>query len=193
MVGEVTHLLLGMAHAIDIDNLSLNELHKLACRIECRIRSLSASTAEQTATSSPADIRPPPGVAGSGPAQPGMAPGINPETRATLSEKVQDLIHTNDPWEGSGVGPTKWSLPFYGGHIVRALEVAECLPRAQCGPALLPVFGGPPCVDVGGKPCSCENYLGVLTALPARDMPSALRNLLLPVLPGWYLSWTTCV
>ena len=132
MVGEVTHLLLGMAHAIDLEHLSLEELHQLACRIERRIKSLSASTAEQTDAGSPADTRPPPGVAGHGPAQPGLAPGINSETRATLSEKVQDLIRTNDPWEGSGVGPTKWSLPFYGGHIVRTPDVAARLPMRAC-------------------------------------------------------------
>ena len=141
-----------MAHAIDLDNLSIDELRKLACRIERRILSLSDDTAAQTAKSSPANNRPVPGVADLGPAQHGMAPGVNPEIRATLSEKVQDLIHTNDPWEGSGVGPTKWSLPFYGGHIVRTPEVDERFPGTQCGPALLPVFGGPPCMDTGVKP-----------------------------------------
>ena len=154
MVGEVTYLLLGMAQAIDLNNLSLDELHVLAGRIECRIRSLSASTDEQTATSAPADPCASPGSVGPGHIQPGMAPGIQSETRATLSEKVPDLIHTNDPWEGSGVGPTKWSPPFYGGRIVRTPESAACLPRAQCGPALLPVFGGPPCSKI--SPIMCK-------------------------------------
>ena len=73
------------------------------------------------------------------------------KTRATLSEKVQDLINTNDSWEGSGVGPTRWSLPFYGGHIIRTHGSAACLHRAQHGPAILPVFVGPPCSDISGQ------------------------------------------
>ena len=148
VVGEVTYLLLGMAHAIDLNNLSLDELYVLAGRVECRIKTLSASTDEQTATTAPADPWAAPEGVGPEPFRSGMASGIQSETRATLSEKVQDLINTNDPWEGSGVGPTRWSLPFYGGHIVHTHESAACLPRAQRGPALLPVFGGPPCSDI---------------------------------------------
>ena len=33
-------------------------------------------------------------------------------TNASLSERVQGLIQSYDPWEGSGVGPTRWSQPF---------------------------------------------------------------------------------
>ena len=179
VVGEVTYLLLGMAHAIDLNNLSLDELHVLAGRIECRIRTLSASTDEQTATSAPADPWASPGGAGPGPFRSGMASGIHSETRPTLSEKVQDLIHTNDPCEGSGV--------------VRTPESAACLPRAQRGPALLPAMLRQWWSTLQNLPYSCANYLGVCPALPARDMPSALRNLLFPVLFGWYHSWTTCV
>ena len=69
----------------------------------------------------------------------------------TLSERVQDLVNTNDPWEGSGVGPTRWSLPFYGGHVILTHESAACLHHVQHGPATLPVFGGPPCSDISGQ------------------------------------------
>ena len=54
VVGEVTYLLLGMACAIDLSNLSLDELYVLAGRVECRIKALSAST-EHTAATAPAD------------------------------------------------------------------------------------------------------------------------------------------
>ena len=142
-----------MAHAIDLSNLSLDELYVLAGRVECRIKTLSASTAtaEQTTTTAHADPWASSQDVGPDPSRPGIASGAHSETRATLSEKVQDLINTNDPWEGSGVGPTRWSLPFYGGHIVRSHESAACLHRAQHGPAILPVFGGPPCSDISGQ------------------------------------------
>ena len=111
MVGEVTYLLLGMAHAIDLSNLSLEELYVLAGRVQCRIKTLSASTAtaEQTTTTAYADPWASTQDAGPDPSRPGIASGAQSETRATPSEKVQDLINTNDPWEGSGVGPTRWS------------------------------------------------------------------------------------
>ena len=151
MVGEVTYLLLGMAYAIDLSNLSFDELYVLAGRVECRIKTLSASTDEHAATTAPADPWAASEEVGPEPFRPGMASGVQSESRAKLSEKVQDLINTNDPWEGSGVGPTRWSLPFYGGHIVRTHGSAACLHRAQYGPALLPVFGGPPCSDISGQ------------------------------------------
>ena len=61
------------------------------------------------------------------------APEVNPGTRATLSEKVQELINANDPWEGSGVEPTGWSLPFYGGRLIRTPEVFESFPGTKLG------------------------------------------------------------
>ena len=93
VVGEVTYLLLGIAHAIDLDNLSLDELHVLAGRIECRIRSLSTSTDEQTATSAPADPWASPGGAGPGPFRSGMASGSHSETRPTLSDCLGGTTH----------------------------------------------------------------------------------------------------
>ena len=39
------------------------------------------------------------------------------------SETSADPNQTNDPWEGSGVGPTRWSQPFYEGHVIRTPEV----------------------------------------------------------------------
>ena len=119
----------GMAHTVDLDHLSRDELRKLACRIEHRILSLSDDTAERKAENSPACSRPATGVADPRSAHRGIAPEVNPETRTTLSEKVQELIHANDPWEGSGVGPTRWSLPFYGGHIIRTPEVSGSFPQ----------------------------------------------------------------
>ena len=151
-----------MGHAIDINNLSLDELYVLAGRVECRIRTLSASTKEQTATSAPA------GGVGSEPFRSDMVSGIQSETRATLSEKVQDLINTNDLWEGSGVEPTRWSLLFYGGHIVRTHESAACLPRAQrhyCR-SLVGRHAQILVVRLQNLPYSCANYRGVCPALP---------------------------
>ena len=101
-----------MAHRIDLDHLSRDELRELACRIEHRILSLSDGTAERKAENSPTCSRPATGVDDPRSVHCGIAPEVNPTTRSTLSEKVQELIHANDPWEGSGVGPTRWSLPF---------------------------------------------------------------------------------
>ena len=142
-----------MARAIDLSHLSLDELYVLAGRVQCRIETLTASTAttEQTTTTEHADPWASSQDASPDPSRPGIASGAQSETRATLSEKVQDLINANDPWEGSGVGPTRWSLPFYGGHIIRTHESAACLHRVQHGPAILPVFGGPPCSDSSGQ------------------------------------------
>ena len=132
-------------------HLSRDELRELACRIEHRILSLSDGTAEGKAENSPACSRPATGVDDTRSVHCGIAPEVNPTTRSTLSEKVQELIHANDPWEGSGVGPTRWSLPFYGGHIIRTPQNSGSFPRTQGVPDLLPVFGGPPCTDTCGK------------------------------------------
>ena len=140
-----------MAQYIDLAHLSRDELIVLASRIECRIRTLSDAAAEKTTVNSHARSCPATGVAGHRSAHHVTAPEANPGARTTVSEKVQELIQANDPWEGSGVGPTRWSLPFYGGHIIRTPEVFECSPRAQMGPDLLPVFGGSPYADTGGK------------------------------------------
>ena len=113
MVGEVTYLLLDMARAIDLSHLSLDELYVLAGRVQSRIATLTTSTAttEQTSTMEHTDPWASSGNARPDPSRPGLVPGNRSETQTTLSERVQDLVNTNDPWEGSGVGPTRWSLP----------------------------------------------------------------------------------
>ena len=55
-----------------------------------------------------------------------------------------------------GIGPTRWSLPFYGGHIVRTPDNIVSVPHMTNGPATLPVFG-PPCQFFGGPPAPCVN------------------------------------
>ena len=152
-----------MARAIDLSYLSLDELYVLAGRVQSRIATLTTSTATIRQTSAREHTDPwassgnaspdpsPSGNASPDPSRPGLVPGNRSETQATLSERVQDLVNTNDPWEGSGVGPTRWSLPFYGGHVIRTHESAACLHHVQHGPATLPVFGGPPCSDISGQ------------------------------------------
>ena len=127
---------------------------------------------------------------------PGTASEGNPEIRTTFSEKVQELNYVNDPWEESGIGPTRWSLPFYGGHIVRTPEVLRRSPSTLVGPHVLPVFGGPPCTDVGGKtPTVPAPDESATSESPRRrwqeELPSALCYLLFPMLHWEYVSWTT--
>ena len=76
---------------------------------------------------------------------PGASTVGNPRLQATLSEKIRELNYVNDPWE---IGPTRWSLPFYGGHIVRT---PEAIVRAPGMASTLPVFGGPPGPGGGSK------------------------------------------
>ena len=154
-----------MARAIDLSHLSLDELYVLAGRVQSRIATLTTSTAttEQATTMEHADPWASSEDASPDPSRPGIASGNRSETQTTLSERVQDLVNTNDPWEGSGVGPTRWSLPFYGGHIIRTHESAACLHRAQHGPAILPVFGGPPCSYSSGQ---------ASTTSPTREQPA---------------------
>ena len=116
-----------MAQPMDLNRLSREELLELACRIEERIWVLSEDASGRMAEN--AGVRSCPTTDA---ADPRSGPHVtasegNPEIRTTLSEKVQELIFVNDPWEGSGIGPTRWSLPFYGGHIVRCLEVRHVL------------------------------------------------------------------
>ena len=78
MVGEVTYLLLGMARAIDLSHLSLDELYVLAGRVQCRIETLTAGTAttESTATEH-ADSWASSQDASPDPSRPGIASGLN--------------------------------------------------------------------------------------------------------------------
>ena len=140
----------GMAHAIELDHLSCDELRKLACRVERRLLSLTEQTAEGKSENPYISGLPSAGSDDPKTARDVASPTAGSVTRPTLSEKVQDLIYMNDPWEGSGVGPTKWSRPFYSGNVIRPANVPGHFCERQCGPELLPVFGGPPCSNIGG-------------------------------------------
>ena len=163
-----------MARAIDLSDLSLDELYVLAGRVQSRIATLTTSTANirQTSAREHTDPWASSGNASPDPSRPGLVSGNRSGTQTTLSERVQDLVNTNDPWEGSGVGPTRWSLPFYGGHVIRTQESAACLHRVQHGPATLPVFGGPPCSDISGQAPTTSLTRGQPTVVPAQFSPT---------------------
>ena len=163
-----------MARAIDLSHLSLDELYVLAGRVQSRIATLTTSTVttEQTSTMEHTDPWASSGNASPDPSRPGLVPGNRSETQTTLSERVQDLVNTNDPWEGSGVGPTRWSLPFYGGHVIRTHESAACLHHVQHGPATLPVFGGPPCSYISGQASTTSLTREQPAVAPAQFSPT---------------------
>ena len=133
-----------MSHNINLDGLSREDLLDLSRRIEQRLLAFpldSGSSTENTRAGyrdSGIDVDDPW-------AAPCSASTVgNPRLQATLSEKIRELNYVNDPWEGTGIGPTRWSLPFYGGHIVRTPEPIVRAPCMASGPTTLPVFGGPP-------------------------------------------------
>ena len=64
-------------------------------------------------------------------------PLVVPRLQATLSEKIRELNYVNDPWEGTGIEPTRWSPPFYGGHIVRTPEATVRAPGMASRPTTL--------------------------------------------------------
>ena len=140
-----------MSQVINLNGLSREELLDLAGRIEERPKVLPQDTSGRTVEA--ADARRDSTLDDSDPwaAPHGTSSEESPGIQTTLSEKVQELNYVNDPWEGSGIGRTRWSLPFYGGHIVRTPEVLMRVPSLVEGPQVLPVFGGPPCATFGGK------------------------------------------
>ncbi len=128
---------------ISLDGLSREDLLDLARRIEQRLLCLPLDPGGSTENAS-AGYR----DCGIDTTDPWAAPRDdtthgNPSAPATLSEKVQELNCVNDPWEGTGVGPTQWSLPFYGGHIVSAPNVLVGAPGMVSASTTLPVFGVP--------------------------------------------------
>ena len=103
---------------IDLTQLSLDELLLLSSRVELRIKDV------QSAPSAGSQVHE------DGPASGGRADHSTPASSCpatasqeieTLSERVRGLIHVNDPWEGSGLGPLRWTHPFFGGSIIRGL------------------------------------------------------------------------
>ena len=128
-----------MSQQFDLTQMSLDELVSLSKQIEVRIRYLKCATAPE-----------PQMATGSTPASchPSRSPSHatchveEPSTGDTMSERVRGLIQTNDPWEGSGVGPTRWSQPFYGGSIIRDPGVIRCvpMPRSTDAPRRAPLY-----------------------------------------------------
>ena len=145
-----------MSHSINLDGLSREDLLDLSKRIEQRLLTFPGDSGSST-ESARAGYRDN-GIDVDDPwAAPCLASTIGtPRLQATLSEKIQELNYVNDPWEGTGIGPTRWSLPFYGGHIARTPEDIVRAPYMASGPATLPVFG-PPCQSFGGPPGTCGN------------------------------------
>ncbi len=167
-----------MAHCVDLEQLSLDELVSLANRVECRIRYLTANTTSETVNDPNVRTSPVSGGTNSMSSAPASGKVEDPGVGTTLSERVQGLIQTNDPWEGSGVGPTKWSQPLYGGHIICTPEVLGVSPRVHSVHDPLPVFGARVLISVvgslsrlvctpppplppltAGKPCPVRTYV----------------------------------
>ena len=71
-------------HAIELDHLSCDELRKLACRVERRIRSLTEQTAEGKTENPSASCRPSTGSDDPKPAHVGASPTAGSVTRTTL-------------------------------------------------------------------------------------------------------------
>ena len=98
-----------MSHNINLDGLPREDLLDLSRRIEQRLLAFpldSGSTTENARAGyrdSGIDVDDP---------WPACGPSTvgNPRLQATLSEKVRELNYVNDPWEGTGIGPTRWSL-----------------------------------------------------------------------------------
>ena len=111
-----------MSHNINLDGLSREDLLDLARRIEQHLLAfpLDSSSSTENARAGYRDS----GIDVDDPwaAPCGASTVGTPRLQATLSEKVRELNYVNDPWEGTGIGPTRWSLPFFGGHIVRTPE-----------------------------------------------------------------------
>ena len=161
-----------MSHSINLDGLSREDLLDLAKRIEQRLLTfpVASGTTTENARAGFRDD----GIDVDDPwAAPCPTSTVGtPGPQATFSEKIQELNFVNDPWEGT---PTRWSLPFYGGHIVRTPDNIVSVPYITNGPATLPVFGTP-CQSFGGP-----LYL-VGTAKTAQSTPRILLWMLLLLL-----------
>ena len=146
-----------MSSSINLDGLSREDLLELAQRIEQRLLTFPVASSSSTENAK-AGFRDD-GIDVDDPwAAPCPTSTVGtPGPQVTLSEKIQELNFVNNPWEGTGiVGPTRWSLPFYGGHIVRTPDNIASVPYMTNGPATLPGFG-PPCQSFGGPPAPCVN------------------------------------
>ena len=140
-----------MAHSVDLEQMSLSELVSLATRIERRIRYLNTVATSKTLNDPRGYTTPVSASTNSMNNAPTSVPVEDPAVRTTLSERVQGLIQTNDPWEGSGVEPTRWFQLFYGGHVIRAPEVFAASLMVHSVHDPLPVFGGLSCTDISGS------------------------------------------
>ncbi len=180
-----------MAQCFDLEERpSLDELVSLANRIEWRIRRLTEASTAETAEGPQVRSCPAAGATDTGSNAPAGGKIEEAGVRTTLSERVQGLIQANDPWEGSGVGPTRWSLPFYGGHIIRKIEVLGfCSGSSTC-------FWG--CTVYGHQwwtpqviLCDCLHILLFPSEQEEFAMFGALCDLLLPLQLGWSSSWAS--
>ena len=101
-----------MSHSINLDGLSREDLLDLAQRIEQRLLTFPVDSGSSTENAR-AGYRDK-GIDADDPwAAPRFASTVGtPRLQATFSEKIQELNYVNDPWEGTGIGPTRWSLPL---------------------------------------------------------------------------------
>ena len=138
-----------MSHSINLDGLSREDLLDLAKRIEQRLLTFPVASGSSTENGR-AGFRDD-GIDVDDPwAAPCPTSTVGtPGPQATFSEKIQELNFVNDPWEATGIGPTR-------GHIVRTPDHFVSVPYMTNGPATLPVFGTP-CQSFGGPPVPCGN------------------------------------
>ena len=157
-----------MEQQIDLTRLSLDdELRHLSSRVEQRIKEVSGAAADSAAAHAGRGSH---GRTGGSPCG-GMPSNSSTPKQETLSERVKDLIQTNDPEKGSGVGPLRWSRPFYGGSIIRdpvAVDTSAYVPKPS--DAAPPFFGGPPCTSCGTGEVPASH-----TSSPS-EMPSVSRH-----------------
>ena len=124
-------------------------------RVQSRIATLTTSTATIRQTSAREHTDPwassgnaspdpsPSGNASPDPSRPGLVPGNRSETQTTLSERVQDLDNTNDPWEAREWGRPDGPYPSTEGMLFAPMKVR--LACIMCSMDLLPCrsLGGP--------------------------------------------------
>ena len=101
-----------MSSSINLDGLSREDLLELAQRIEQRLLTFPVASGSSTENAK-AGFRDD-GIDVDDPwAAPCPTSTVGtPGPQVTFSEKIQELNFVNDPWEGTGIGPTRWSLPF---------------------------------------------------------------------------------
>ena len=160
-----------MARAIDLSDLSLDELCVLAGRVQSRIATLTTSTANirQTSAREHTDPWASSGNASPDPSRPGLVSGNRSGTQTTLSERVQDLSTPMIPgkareWgrpdgpypstEGMSFAPRKVRLAC----IVCSMDLLPCRFLGRHAQILVGRLPQPPLL-VGNLPLCLPSFL----------------------------------